>query len=158
MQTTTHFYDLNIIYVSVQECITLVFVINKIKGIQQKESFTTYGLHSMNYKMREINSVSPRNAQISSEWPSTHIQDADPILIWCWASVVEGGPTSNQYWANVLYFLVFNQTETLKQPCEMDFYLSTYLSETRMRLSRSLSDMFSLRFCSRANYTLNNIR
>ena len=32
-------------------------------------------------------------------------QDADPMLIQCWASVVDGGPTLDQHRANVLCLL-----------------------------------------------------
>ena len=28
-----------------------------------------------------------------------------PMLILCWASVIDGGPTSNQHWVNALCFM-----------------------------------------------------
>ena len=28
-------------------------------------------------------------------------RDAGPMLVWCWANVVDGGPTSNQHWPSV---------------------------------------------------------
>ena len=29
----------------------------------------------------------------------------DPVLVYCWTSVCDGGPTINQYWMNASYFL-----------------------------------------------------
>ena len=28
-------------------------------------------------------------------------RDVDSILVWCWASFVDGGPTANQHWVNI---------------------------------------------------------
>ena len=34
-----------------------------------------------------------------------HHMRRGPTLVYCWSNVVDGGPTVNQRWANVLYFL-----------------------------------------------------
>ena len=42
-------------------------------------------------------------------WPSSQVghmkraRHVDPLLVWCWATVAGGGPTSNRQWANVLW-------------------------------------------------------
>ena len=38
-------------------------------------------------------------ARMLSEYPG--ISKYDPMLGWCWANVVDGGPASNQHWVNV---------------------------------------------------------
>ena len=35
-------------------------------------------------------------------WLSKQIWDVEPMLVLCWASVVDGSPTENQYWINIL--------------------------------------------------------
>ena len=35
-------------------------------------------------------------------------RDVDPVLFWCWASVADGGPTSNQHRVNVTWLLGIN--------------------------------------------------
>ena len=41
---------------------------------------------------------------INSVW-SRLTQDIRPMLVWCWASVVDADPTWNQHWVNVLCLL-----------------------------------------------------
>ena len=36
---------------------------------------------------------------------SQQTQDAEPMLVWCWSSVYNAGPTSNQHWLKILCFL-----------------------------------------------------
>ena len=35
-------------------------------------------------------------------------RDVEPVLVWCWASVVDGGPIINQHWLNVSCLLGFH--------------------------------------------------
>ena len=52
----------------------------------------TYAIQLFSF-FRQFTSVSDnRNQQL---W------DIYPMLVWCWASVKEGGPTSNQHWVDV---------------------------------------------------------
>ena len=37
--------------------------------------------------------------------PTQQTRDIEPLLIQCWASVVDGGPTLNQQWLNVACLL-----------------------------------------------------
>ena len=37
--------------------------------------------------------------------PSQQTQDVESMLVYCWSNVVDGGPTLNQYWFNVLCLL-----------------------------------------------------
>ena len=45
---------------------------------------------------------SPTSRMIS---PAQQILHADPMLVWCWASVIDSGPTSTHHWFYVLCFL-----------------------------------------------------
>ena len=50
-----------------------------------------------------------RPAHLHSISVSTHqTRDIQPVLEKCWTSVEDGGPTLNQHWVNVLYFLGIN--------------------------------------------------
>ena len=40
------------------------------------------------------------NSLLVSNAGSQQTWDVDPALVYCWASVVNGGPTVNQRWAN----------------------------------------------------------
>ena len=36
---------------------------------------------------------------------SQRARDVDPMLVYCWATVVDGGPTISQHWVNVSHLL-----------------------------------------------------
>ena len=42
--------------------------------------------------------------------------DVDPTLFYCWANVVDGGPTVNQRWANVSCLLGYCPPDTRRSP------------------------------------------
>ena len=42
--------------------------------------------------------------------PSKQTRDADPMLVYCWASVEDAGPTLNQRWVNISCWLNVAQT------------------------------------------------
>ena len=44
--------------------------------------------------------------------PTQQTQDIDPMLVQCWASVVDGGPTLDQHWVDVLCLLGIYQTKS----------------------------------------------
>ena len=51
--------------------------------------------------------VQIKDGPLTTGWykPGSHQrQDVSPMLIWCWANVVDDGPTSNQHWVNVFLF------------------------------------------------------
>ena len=43
------------------------------------------------------------------------IRDADPMLVYCRASVADGGPTVNQHWVNRISVVSFRR-EMVKRP------------------------------------------
>ena len=45
---------------------------------------------------------------------SQQTRDVGPVLDWCWATVCDGGPTSNQHWFNVSCLLGWLYTEEWK--------------------------------------------
>ena len=48
---------------------------------------------------------SSKKTQNHPEWTSQQTRYIDPMLVHCWASVVDGGPTLDQHWLDVSCFL-----------------------------------------------------